>query len=247
MSIVKTGQILPFTAPVGGVTVDVPVLIGGLLVIPQVTADAGDPFEGYLWGLFRDAPKASGAWSEGDPLYWDDTAGNFSTVDSVGPLVGSAAADALSGDATGSVFLQPAVLGMSAAFGNTIYARQKRVRATVAQINAGYELLPAVVGYKIRLLDVIAIAYGGAVGATTTVDVLGTQAASGVKLITFAQASLTQSTALRPGVSGVVVLANGAGLSACDENTAVTAGKTGADLTTATGVDFILTYALDAA
>ncbi len=87
---------------------------------------------------------------------------------------------------------------------------------------------------------------GGAVGAVTTVDLIGTQTTA-AKLAAFAQASLTQSTALRPGVSGTTLLADGASFVACDANTPITVGKTGSDITTATHVDFIVTYAIDEA
>jgi hypothetical protein len=120
-----------------------------------------------------------------------------------------------------------------------------RRRFTIAQINAGATIVAAVPGMKHRLIDVIASAYGGAVGATTTVDVIGTQSASAVKLAAFAQANLTQSTALRPAVSGCTVLADGASFVQNDVNTAITIGKTGSDLTVATGVDVILTYATE--
>lgn len=122
-----------------------------------------------------------------------------------------------------------------------------RKRFSIAQVNAGATILAAIAGFKYRLVDVLAIAIGGAVGALDTVDVLGTQAASGVKLAAFAQASLTQSTVLRPAVSGTAVLADGASFVANDANTAITVGKTGATGTTATHVDIILTYAVEAA
>lgn len=122
-----------------------------------------------------------------------------------------------------------------------------RKRFTIAQVNAGATILAAISGFKFRLIDVLGIAIGGAVGTLTTVDVLGTQSASGVKLAAFAQASLTQSTVLRPGVSGTTVLADGASFVANDVNTAVTIGKTGGTGDTATHVDIILTYAVEAA
>jgi hypothetical protein len=78
----------------------------------------------------------------------------------------------------------------------------------------------------------------------TTVDVLGTQSASGVKLVAYAQASLTQSTALRDGITGGAILADGASYIACDANTAITVGKTGSSVTTATHIDVLLTYEL---
>lgn len=124
-------------------------------------------------------------------------------------------------------------------------ARTIRSRFTIAQVNAGATILAAVAGRKYRLIDALAIAVGGAVGATTTVDILGTQATSSVKLAAFAQASMTQSTVLRPGVSGTTVLADGASFVQNDVNTAITINKTGATATTATHVDVVLTYALE--
>lgn len=120
-----------------------------------------------------------------------------------------------------------------------------RTRFTVAQVNAGATILAAVAGLKYRLVDIAAIAIGGAASAVTTVDVLATQAASGVKLAAFAQASLTQSTVLRPGVSGTTVLADGASFVQNDANTAITIGKTGSSVATATHIDVILSYALE--
>ena len=118
-----------------------------------------------------------------------------------------------------------------------------RVRSTVAEIKAGKDLLAAVTGKSYRILNVKAIAYGGAVGTTTTIDVLGTQS-SGVKLVTFAQADLTQSAVLSDSANGTV-LADGASYTACDAATAITIGQTGADADTATGVDVIIQYVIE--
>lgn len=145
--------------------------------------------------------------------------------------------------------IEPALNGPTQIGANSLLGvvRTIRKRFTIAQINAGVELLPALPGLKYRLDDVKAIAYGGAVGATTTVDVLATQSAASVKLAAFGQAALTQSTVLRPGVSGCTVLADGASFAVCDVNKAITVGKTGSNLTVATGVDFIVDYALEVA
>lgn len=124
--------------------------------------------------------------------------------------------------------------------------RSIRTRFTIAQVNAGATILAAVAGYKYRLIDCLAIAVGGAVGVLSTVDILATQAAGGVKLAAYAQASLTQSTVLRPGVAGTAVLADGASFVQNDANTAIAIGKTGGTGTVATHVDVILTYALEA-
>lgn len=122
-----------------------------------------------------------------------------------------------------------------------------RRRCTIAEVNAGVTLLAAIPGFKIRMLTAKAISYGGAAAAVTTVDILATQSSSSVKLAAFAQAGLTQSAVLTAGGTSGAVLADGASYVANDVNTAVTVGKTGSSVTTATGIDIIFEYALDAA
>ncbi|MFN7194895.1 MAG: hypothetical protein ACK5UV_00220, partial [bacterium] len=46
----------------------------------------------------------------------------------------------------------------------------KRQRFTIAEINAGATLLPAISGKSYRMIGCKAIAVGGAAGAVTTVD-----------------------------------------------------------------------------
>jgi hypothetical protein len=55
-------------------------------------------------------------------------------------------------------------------------------------------------------------------------------------------AGLTRSAVLRAGATNATVLADGASFSECDANTAITIGKTGGDLATATHIDVLLTY-----
>jgi len=129
--------------------------------------------------------------------------------------------------------------------GNFGVVMSARHRVTVAEINAGHEILPAITAHTYRIVSATAIAYGGAVGTTTTVDLLGTQAAGSVKLVAYAQASLTQSTVLNAGDAGAAVQADGASYAACDAATAITVHKTGGDADTATGVDFIITYVIE--
>lgn len=119
----------------------------------------------------------------------------------------------------------------------------KRQRCTIAEVNAGVTLLPAVAGYKYRLIDCSAIAVGGAAAAHTTIDVLGTQTTP-VKLVAYAVAQTAQNTMLKPGVTGAAILAGGLSYVQNDANTAITAGKTGSDITTATHIDFNITYEL---
>ena len=124
---------------------------------------------------------------------------------------------------------------------------QTRVRLTIAQINAGADLIAAIPGHKLRLCDAAAIAVGGAVAAVTTVDISATLAGSARKLVAFAQASLTQSALLRAGASGAAILADGASFTANDANTAIRATITGSSITTATHVDFLLVYTIEEA
>lgn len=127
--------------------------------------------------------------------------------------------------------------------GSVVY--NQRFHVAIADVNGGLTLLSAIPGYKYRMVACKAIAVGGAVGAVTTVDILATQAAGSVKLVAYAQASLTQSAVLVDGGTGGTVIADGASYQKCDVNTAITIGKTGATATTATFVDVILSYAIE--
>lgn len=117
-----------------------------------------------------------------------------------------------------------------------------RTRATIAQVNAGLTLLPALPGVKYQVLDAIMIAVGGAVAAATTVDLLATASGSSRKLLAVAVAALTQSALVRAGAANATILADGASFTANDANTAVTLGKTGSTATTATHVDITIFY-----
>lgn len=121
----------------------------------------------------------------------------------------------------------------------------QRFHVAVADVNAGLTLLPAIAGYKYRMIDCKAVAVGGAAGAVTTVDILATQSAGSVKLVAYAQANLTQSTVLKDGNTGAAVLGDGASYQKNDVNTAITIGKTGSSVTTATFIDVILSYAIE--
>lgn len=120
----------------------------------------------------------------------------------------------------------------------------RRTRFTIAQVNAGATLVAAIPGKSIRMVNCKAISVGGAAGAVTTVDVLGT-ASTSRKLVAFAQASLTQSAVLTAGGTGAAVLADGASYTANDAGTAVTVGKTGSNVTTATHIDVIFDYVVE--
>ena len=124
-------------------------------------------------------------------------------------------------------------------------ARVLRTRVTLAQVNAGATLLAAIPGKKYRIHDMALISVGGAAAAATTIDILGTQAASSVKLLAVAVAALTQNALVRAGAANATILAAGASFVDNDANTAITIGKTGDAATTATHFDVLLTYSVN--
>lgn len=231
------GDVMEFIAPTGGVTAGVPVLIGGLFVIPADTALALAKFRGKANGVFALNKTASEVWTQEQPIFWDVANAKASNDQGVGHLpIGSAGAAAASADATGDVRLNGVSLS-----GRKLNIRK---RLTIAAINAGAPLLPAIPGAKYRLADAFAIAVGGAVTTTTTVDLLGTLSTSR-KLVAFGQAALTQSALVRAGAAGGVILADGASFTPNDAGAAVTVGVTGAGITVATHVDFNVDYAIE--
>jgi hypothetical protein len=123
-----------------------------------------------------------------------------------------------------------------------------RTRCTIAEVNAGKTLLPAILNRSYRLTNVQLIAYGGAVTSSTAthVEVRGTQSAGSAVLFKVAKAQLTQSAINQFGTASTIVLADGASLVANDVNTAITINPLGAtDFAGATGIDAILTYTIE--
>jgi len=230
-------DVMQYVAPTGGVTKGVPVLIGGLFVIPADTALATATFRGKIGGAFTVAKATSETWAQEQPLFWDQTNARATVDSTVGFPIGTAAIAALSADTTGIVRLHGTPLS------GRIFTYRKRL--TVAAINAGATLLPAIPGAKYRITDAYAIAIGGAVTSNTTVDLKGTQASSVVKLVAFTQASLTQSAMVRAGSAGGTLLADGASFAQCDANTALTIANTGSAITVATNVDIAFSYTLE--
>lgn len=125
-------------------------------------------------------------------------------------------------------------------------SRVLRQRVTLAQVNAGLTLLPALPGMRYRVQDIALISVGGAAAGATTVNIVGTQSASGVNLLAAAVAGLTQNTLLRSGAANAAILAAGASFVANDANTAITIAATGT-LTTSTHIDVLIDYTIETA
>lgn len=104
---VQPGESIEFTAPAGGVTSGVGVLITDLLVIATVTAAEGARFNGLVEGVVTHAKAGSQAWTEGQGVYWDDAAKRFTTTAAGNKFAGYAvvAVGAGAGETTGTVLL----------------------------------------------------------------------------------------------------------------------------------------------
>jgi predicted RecA/RadA family phage recombinase len=77
-----------------------------LFGVAQAAADSGSPVVLKRRGVFE-LPKASGAWTQGDQLFWDASAKNFTKTAAANTPIGIAFDDAGSSDTTGQVDLSP--------------------------------------------------------------------------------------------------------------------------------------------
>ncbi|WP_440978573.1 DUF2190 family protein [Sphingomonas pseudosanguinis] len=100
---VQPGDTLTLIAP-RNLTSGAGFMVGGIFAIALTSAAAGTPVEGCRIGVF-DAAKATGAWTQGQKLYWDNTAFNLTTTSTNNTLVGAAAQAQASADTVGRVLL----------------------------------------------------------------------------------------------------------------------------------------------
>lgn len=172
-------------------------------------------------------------------LYPQGSGGIKAKYDSTGNLVFR--------NASGQEIYRITSRGIVAALGGQVL--HQRFRATAAEVNAGKVLLPAVPGHAYRLVDAAMIAIGGAAQTATSVDLLGTQAALAVRPLVVAVAALTQNTLVRAGATNATILAAGASFTTLDANTSISVTKQsgGSNLATATHIDVLLSYVVEAA
>ena len=100
------GESMTFTAG-AALTSGQGLLLGGTFGVVAGAAASGELAVLNLVGVFS-LPKATGAWTQGAKLYWDNGAGNVTTVPTSNTLIGIAWAAAASGDAVGNVRLNGA-------------------------------------------------------------------------------------------------------------------------------------------
>lgn len=118
--------------------------------------------------------------------------------------------------------------------GSPVFAR---ITATLAQINAGTVILPAITGRKLYLHSFVAMPNGSF--ATGTAIVLE-DSTTGTDFISLAQAQLTDNAILMPAVSGVTLGAAMGDGGASGEGLKIT--KTGSDFATATDLALNLIF-----
>ncbi len=237
---VQPGDTLTLLAPVGGTTLNVPLLIGGLLVIPDATRLVTEAFEGQVAGVFNLTKAPSQAWVEGGLVYWDTANLRASSDPAVGgPVVGVSTAVVAGG--AGDTLADVLLLGAAASAGAVRHIRR---RFTVAELDAGATLVQKVPGLRYRMIDAQAIAIGGDVTTVTTIDIIG-DVGGARKLVAFGVAALTEDDMVRVGEAGGVHLAAGASFTTNDAGDAILVGTTGAAITVATHVDISFTYAID--
>jgi len=131
-------------------------------------------------------------------------------------------------------------------FGGGIVNYVKK-RFTAAEVNAGATILAAKPGWKYRMVDCSMAAEGGNAATATSVEVSGTQSASGVDLISNTVGILTDDALARMGITNSTLLADGLWAAANDANTAITISATTNNLATATHVNVYMTYVVEAA
>jgi hypothetical protein len=132
-----------------------------------------------------------------------------------------------------------------------------RQRFTVAQLTTAglaFTSCPALPGVRWRMCDLIAVAIGGAVTTSTSINVSGILAGAASELAVIAAARLTRSLINRmgtpfatAGAESITALADGASFFPMDANQPLIAKSVGGTPTVATHVDFILDYVADPA
>ncbi|MBX3476678.1 MAG: DUF2190 family protein [Brevundimonas sp.] len=106
---VQPGNTLDFVAQSGGVVSGATVKKGAFIHVSATSAAEGETYSGDLVGVFELAAKTNQAWTQGDVLYWDDTAKNWTKTATDNFKGGAAAADKASAAATGQVRLTPTI------------------------------------------------------------------------------------------------------------------------------------------
>jgi len=103
---VQPGDSLTFPVAGAALTAGDWLVVGAILGVVKEDAASGAPYTIQVRGVFRNAPKTTGAaWTVGDVLYWETTGPSFTKTASGNTEKGYAAAAAASAAAVGTVLL----------------------------------------------------------------------------------------------------------------------------------------------
>lgn len=174
---------------------------------------------------------ASGAISREGEVEYDYSTGKVGAAAGVNPVVGIAVDKAA---ADGDV-IRVQIMAPEAVDARTVFSVRNTV--TLAEINAGKVIVPAVTGKKVRVLNYIARVSGG-FAATTSVDLQSST--TGTKVTALAVAGLTNGAVLQPTSSNTTL---GAGFGAdLEVSEGLKVANTGSAATTGTSITYTVTY-----
>lgn len=107
---IQEGDVLTVTAPAAVSSGD-GVQVGSIFGVAMADAASGAQVAISREGVFSLPKVAATSWSQGDPLYWDDTNKEVTNTSNTGAniQVGAAAADAASADATADTLVDSAI------------------------------------------------------------------------------------------------------------------------------------------
>ena len=105
INFIQPGLVITLTAPAGGVVSSQGYVVGNFFAIAAANADAGEKFEGQLVGEVQLNKVAAEAWTEGLPIFWDDTAKLATIVGPANGKIGAATTAAVNPSGTGLVRL----------------------------------------------------------------------------------------------------------------------------------------------
>lgn len=104
-NLIQPGKSIDITAPAGGVTSGLIVVIGSLIGVGAATVAQGEQVAISTEGVFE-LPKVSAlAIATGDKVYWDAVAKNVNKTSAGNTLIGIAVADAANPSATAKIKL----------------------------------------------------------------------------------------------------------------------------------------------
>ena len=106
---VQPGDTITLVAPYDVVS-GAGLLVGGIFGLAGAAAVSGDPVEAVRKGVFDIAKVSAQAWTQGDPIYWDNAAKACTNVPGDLLRIGFATEVAANPSATGRVVLVPSSL-----------------------------------------------------------------------------------------------------------------------------------------